>query len=94
MHGYHGSNHLNAMMTYEDRKTATNEYMATVLWSIGRMLGGDGYSLPTYDQFLHPKQEDNRTKDQIVNGLIEKLRKGVHVDGGDGTVSGSGKAGA
>ncbi len=75
-YGYHGSNHLVAMMIDDDRRKADTEYMATALWSIGRMLGGDQYNLPLYDDFIHPRPTDDRTSHDIVNGLIDKLGKG------------------
>lgn len=50
--------------------------MATVMWSIGRIMGGEEYSIPTYDEILHPKPQDNRKSEAIIGGLIAKLKEG------------------
>jgi len=64
-------------MMYERRRIQSyEEYTATILWSIGRMIGGKEYPMPSYNDFLHPKPVDNRTTDDIVNGLINKLQQG------------------
>ena len=62
------------------------EYIATILWSIGRLLGGDDYPMPSYDDFRHPKPVDIRTKEQIVDNLINKLLQGGGENTNDGTV--------
>ena len=92
MHGYHGLYHLSAMLRYEAEKARDTEYIATILWSIGRLVGGTEYPMPGYEEFVRPKPQDVRTKKEIVNNLIEKLRKGVTVN--DGAVSSSGEDGS
>lgn len=79
------------MMTYEDRKKADTEYLATVLWSIGRMLGGSNYEIPLYDDFIHPKPQDDSSAHDIVERLRNKLLKGVTTENGnDGIIPSSG----
>ena len=85
-HGYHGVNHLYAMVRLDNENRADTEYIATVLWSIGRMLGREEYTIPAYHDYKHPVPQDNRSAQAIMNGLQEKLRKGGAGIGGDGTV--------
>ena len=73
-----------------ERQQRDTEYIATILWSIGRIVGGETYPMPTYGDFIRPKPNDNRNTEQIVSGLIDKLGKGVTAVGGNGTISGSG----
>lgn len=75
-YGWHGPKHLEAMLRADDRRAMDTEYIATVLWSIGRILGGDDYSIPTYDEVMHPQAQDTRTAQQIVDGLRAKLLEG------------------
>lgn len=79
------------MMLEDERRKQDTEYIATVLWSLGRMVGGSDYDLPSYDDYIHPKPKDERTSQDIVSGLINKLEKGVTIENGnDGIVSSSG----
>lgn len=64
------------MLRAENERRTDVEYIATVLWSIGRIVGGAEYPMPSYDDFKHPKPQDNRTKEQIVENLITKLKGG------------------
>lgn len=74
------------MLKDRDNQQMQIEYISTVLWSIGRMLGGSDYAIPMYDDVIHPKPQDKRNTHQIVGGLVEKLRKGVSDSGGNGIV--------
>ena len=80
-HGYHGGDHLGAMLRYEMERTRDTEYIATILWSIGRLVGGNDYPMPSYEDVKHPKPNDIRTKKEIVNSLIDKLKGGDQIDG-------------
>lgn len=62
------------MYRVEQDKQRDTEYIATVLWSIGKLLGGNDYPMPEYSEFVNPKPADNRTTEQITAGLIEKLQ--------------------
>lgn len=64
------------MLRYEYEQTMWQEYTATVLWSLGKMLAREDYPLPSYDDFMHPKPKDRRTTEQIVSGLTAKLLAG------------------
>lgn len=64
------------MLRYEMDHSRDTEYIATILWSIGRLVGGNDYPMPSYEDVKHPKPSDNRTKDEIVNNLITKLKGG------------------
>lgn len=70
------------MLHAQDVQSLQTEYIATVLWSIGRLIGGEDYPLPTYDDTMHPKPQDKRTTEAIVGGLVQKLQKGVVKDVG------------
>lgn len=69
------------MFKLEQERRRDTEYMATILWSIGRILGSEDYPLPNYHDFINPKMEDRRDGQTIVNSLIEKLREGGATDG-------------
>ena len=93
-YGYHGTRHIQAMFRAEIESHRDTEYIATVLWSIGRLIGGENYSIPTYEDVINPKPVDNRSSGAIISGLIEKLGKGVTSDAGsNGTVPGGGETG-
>lgn len=64
------------MLRERKRQSDYGEYVATILWSIGRLLGGEEYPMPSYSDFVHPAQKDTRTACQIIGGLIEKLNAG------------------
>lgn len=67
---------LDALFEESEQKRRDTEYIATILWSIGRMIGGDNYPMPTYDEYNNPQPVDIRTSEQIVNGLVQKLQEG------------------
>ena len=67
---------LDALVMESERRQMDTEYIATILWSIGRMVGGDNYPMPTYDEYNHPQPVDVRGTEQIVGGLISKLTGG------------------
>lgn len=54
----------------QEKQTA---YLATTLWSIGKMFGGESYPIPEYTEYIGIKNPDTRTAQDIVNGLIKKL---------------------
>ena len=83
-------------MREESRNDIKTEYFATVLWSIGRLVGGEEYPIPTWDEMLHPKPKDTRSTAAIVGGLIQKLglKPGEGVNTDAGTVSGGRPSGA
>ena len=72
MYGWHGVRHLLAMLNYQQRQYRWQEYCATILWSIGKMLSKD-YPFPAYGDFINPRPADNRSAQEIVGGLIVKL---------------------
>lgn len=72
LYGYHGCNHIFAMLEYEGKQEQWRVYCATILWSVGKMLSKE-YPFPAYTEFLNQKPVDNRTTQEIVSGLIEKL---------------------
>ena len=78
------------MLKEETNQAMWQEYVATVLYSIGRMIGGESYPIMTYNELMHPQPKDERTGGEIISGLIDKLRKEVDMDGGNGAVPGSG----
>ena len=55
-------------------------YLAGVMWSLGKMLGGDNYPIPPYTEVFHKdehvKKADKRGTTQIVNDLVSKLKGG------------------
>lgn len=61
------------MLRYEMDQSRDTEYIATILWSIGRLIGGQDYPMPSYEDYMHQKPADNRTKQEIVDSLINKL---------------------
>lgn len=69
------------MLQAEEEENKHKEYIATVLWSIGRIVGGENYPIPNYSDYIDPKPIDNRSSEEIRNGLIDKLeRKGANTD--------------
>ena len=82
--------HLAAVLKADNEQRMWQEYVATVLYSVGRMIGGDNYPIMTFAELMHPQPKDERTGGEIISGLIDKLRKEVDMDGGNGAVSGSG----
>ena len=82
------------MMMYEERKRQDTEYIATVLWSIGRSMVGAEYPIPAYSEYIDPKPQDTRSKETIVNSLISKLGGEVNVSGSDGVIQSSGENGS
>ena len=64
------------MLRYEAEQSRDVEYIATILWSIGRLVGGAEYPMPSYEDVKKPKQSDTRTKQEIVDNLIMKLKGG------------------
>lgn len=50
---------------------------ATVLWCIGKSLGGDNWRLPSFIETAYPNkiQKDVRTGTEIINDLKERLSK-------------------
>lgn len=77
---------MGAMFTEQLSQDRWREYCATVMWSIGRLLGGEEYPIPAYSEYLNPKVQDNRTGAQIISGLREKLKQGVKKNASDGIV--------
>lgn len=69
-------NHLLAMIKLDNERRADAEYFHTVLWSIAKMLGGDNYTLPSYDEYKHPAKPDNRSADDIMSKIKNKLAEG------------------
>lgn len=69
------------MLRWHETRRHDVEYMATILWSIGRLIGGSEYPMPSYDDFIHPKPVDSRNTGQIITGLIERLQQGGDDDG-------------
>lgn len=80
------------MLEHNDKQAFWREYMATVAWSVGRVLGGDSYAIPAYGDIMNPQSADTRNQDQIVNDLIQKL-KGKEGTTDDRAVPGSGETG-
>lgn len=76
MYGWHGNYHLNAMMKEKEEEEKWREYCATAIWSVGRLLGGEGYPIPAYSDFIDPKPQDMRSSEAIVTNLVDKLMKG------------------
>ena len=73
-----------AMLQAEEDENKHKEYIATVLWSIGRIVGGENYPIPSYSDYIDPKPVDNRSSQEIRNGLIAKLEgKGENADASD-----------
>lgn len=72
-YGWHGSAQLFAFLRESAEEKKRDYYIASVLWSIGKMLGGDNYPFPDYTEYLNPSQKDYRTADDIVSGLIDRL---------------------
>lgn len=64
------------MIRFDNEQRLDTEYIATVLWSIGKMLNPDQYTIPSYVELRHPKPKDNRDSAMILAGLKEKLMKG------------------
>lgn len=64
------------MIRFDNEQRLDTEYIATVLWSIGKMLNTDKYTIPSYVELRHPKPKDNRDSETILAGLKEKLMKG------------------
>ena len=64
------------MIRFDNEQRLDTEYVATVLWSIGKMLNPDQYTIPSYAELRHPKPKDNRDSATILVGLKEKLMKG------------------
>lgn len=61
------------MLQDEETETKRKEYVATVLWSIGRIAGGENYPIPEYSEFMHPKPVDRRSEKEIRQSLINRL---------------------
>ena len=61
------------MLQEEEHQEAWKEYTATILWSIGKMIGRDEYPMPSYEEFMHPTATDTRTGQDIIGGLVDKL---------------------
>ena len=80
LHGYHGMPHLVAMMRYEAERQRDTEYMATILWTIGRMLGGEEYPMLSYGDMVHPQPKDTRNAEEIVGGILSRLKKTKEVN--------------
>ena len=59
----------------EDREALNwRQYMAAVNWSIGRFVHRGEY-IPMYTQMLESSAPDNRTADEVIDDLADKLRK-------------------
>lgn len=50
--------------------------MASILWSIGRIIGGEEYPFPEYTEYMNPELKDDRTADDIISGIVDKLNAG------------------
>jgi len=71
--GWHGKRHLVAVLREERERQKRQDYIATVLWSIGRLVGGDGYPMPEFSEYMEQRKKDIRSAETIVTGLIERL---------------------
>lgn len=75
-YGWHGSRALAAVMNESARDDLWREYMATVAYSIGRIEGGEKYPIPPYSDLTSDKPQDERTGEEILDGLIDRLKGG------------------
>jgi len=57
----------------EEEQRKKENYFASILWSIGKMIGGENYPFPVYDDYMHGIKQDNRSSEDIISGLIDKL---------------------
>lgn len=64
-----------AFLKQDAEQKRTVDYIASILWSIGRMVGGESYPFPDYSTYLStkPQEEQNQSADEIINGLIDQL---------------------
>ena len=88
-----------AMLRERKRQADNTEYIATILWSIGRSIGGKDYPFPTYSEFMRPTPSDSRTTEQIIGGLLDKLddldkEGGADIVRNDGAIQSSGENGS
>ena len=68
---------MNALLCLLDEDREQNnwrQYMATVNWSIGRFVY-KGEFLPLYTEMLERSKPDNRTADEVIDDLADKIRK-------------------
>ena len=68
--------------------------MATVLWSIGKMLGGKDFAMPLYSDIRNRGNADTRDAKTIVNDILGKLTGEGVADNGDESVYRDGETGA
>lgn len=71
---------MTVMLKAQDVQEAKTAYLAGVMWSLGKMLGGDNYPIPPYTEVFHKeehmKKNDRRGTKQIVNDLVNRLKGG------------------
>lgn len=72
-HGWHGAEHVYAFLRESSEREKWEKYVASILWSIGKMLGGENYPFPVYTDYINGVVQDTRSSQDIVSGLIEKL---------------------
>ena len=63
------------MLDDDYRRINYEDYTATCLGMIGRILGQDKWNLPPFIEMVYPdlKKRDNRTGEEIIKGVIERL---------------------
>ena len=63
-------------MEDDNRNILYQDYSATCLGMIGRMMGGEDWTLQSFVEMAYPedkKVNDKRTADEIIRDLIERL---------------------
>ena len=66
-------------MLEEDHKAELyRDYVAVTQTNIGRLLcaylGGE-WSMPDYMELMHPELKKHETKEEIIDGILTKLRE-------------------
>lgn len=61
------------------RRDIWNDYVATIMFTVGKMIcgyGGNEYPMPSWYDLTHSddNNDDNRTGTDIVNDMITRLR--------------------
>lgn len=65
---------LLALLDGDREQENWRQYMATVNWSIGRLVYRGEY-IPMYTQMLENSKPDDRTANEVIDDLAEKFRK-------------------
>lgn len=63
------------MLEDDSRQINYQDYTATSLGMIGKMLGQDKWTLPSFVEMMYPEKakKDMRTGKEIVNDILERL---------------------